>query len=93
MGQLRASSTATQALSARDHLAGRAGALAGNRRHQQDAAFGLSGARWAPLANCAITNVPGSREPCRLPGAKLTYLSAIMPVHDGDGLVSRSPGG
>ena len=42
---------------------------------------------WAPLANCAITNVPGSREPLYLQGAKLTYLSAIMPVHDGMGLV------
>ena len=41
---------------------------------------------WAPLANCAITNVPGSREPLYLQGARLTYLSAIMPVHDGMGL-------
>ena len=42
---------------------------------------------WAPLANCAITNIPGSRETLYLQGAKLTYLSAIMPVHDGMGLV------
>ena len=42
---------------------------------------------WAPLANCAITNVPGSREPLYLLGAKLTYLSAIMPISDGMGLV------
>ena len=42
---------------------------------------------WAPLANCAITNIPGSRDPLYLLGAKLTYLSAIMPVHDGMGLV------
>lgn len=42
---------------------------------------------WAPLANCAITNIPGSREPLYLQGAKLTYLSAIMPIHDGMGLV------
>jgi hypothetical protein len=42
---------------------------------------------WAPLANCAITNVPGSRESLYLQGAKLTYLSAIMPIHDGMGLV------
>jgi WS/DGAT/MGAT family acyltransferase len=42
---------------------------------------------WAPLANCAITNVPGSREPLYLQGAKLTYLSAIMPISDGMGLV------
>jgi WS/DGAT/MGAT family acyltransferase len=42
---------------------------------------------WAPLANCAITNVPGSRVPLYLQGARLTYLSAIMPVCDGMGLV------
>ncbi|MEO7108373.1 MAG: wax ester/triacylglycerol synthase family O-acyltransferase [Rhodoferax sp.] len=42
---------------------------------------------WAPLANCAITNVPGSREPLYLLGARLTYLSAIMPISDGMGLV------
>ncbi len=42
---------------------------------------------WAPLANCAITNIPGTREPLYLQGAKLTYLSAIMPVYDGMGLV------
>lgn len=42
---------------------------------------------WAPLANCAITNVPGSRVPLYLQGAKLTYLSAIMPISDGMGLV------
>lgn len=42
---------------------------------------------WAPLANCAITNVPGSRSPLYLRGAKLKYLSAIMPVSDGMGLV------
>ena len=42
---------------------------------------------WAPLANCAITNVPGSRVPLYLLGARLTYLSAIMPISDGMGLV------
>jgi hypothetical protein len=42
---------------------------------------------WAPLANCAITNVPGSRVPLYLQGARLTYLSAIMPISDGMGLV------
>lgn len=42
---------------------------------------------WAPLANCAITNVPGSRVPLYLRGARLTYLSAIMPISDGMGLV------
>ncbi len=42
---------------------------------------------WAPLANCAINNVPGSRDPLYLLGARLTYLSAIMPISDGMGLV------
>lgn len=42
---------------------------------------------WAPLANCAITNIPGSRVPLYLLGARLTYLSAIMPISDGMGLV------
>jgi WS/DGAT/MGAT family acyltransferase len=42
---------------------------------------------WVPLANCAITNVPGSRLPMYLQGAQLTYVSAIMPISDGMGLV------
>lgn len=42
---------------------------------------------WVPLANCAITNVPGPGAPLYLHGAKLTYVSAIMPVSDGMGLV------
>jgi diacylglycerol O-acyltransferase len=42
---------------------------------------------WVPLANCAITNVPGQQRPLYLQGARLTYLSAIMPISDGMGLV------
>ena len=42
---------------------------------------------WAPLANCAITNVPGPQTPLYLQGARLSYLSAIMPISDGMGLV------
>ena len=42
---------------------------------------------WTPLANCAITNIPGSRVPLYLQGARLTYVSAIMPISDGMGLV------
>lgn len=42
---------------------------------------------WAPLANCSITNIPGSSEALYLQGAKLSYLSAIMPIYDGMGLV------
>ncbi len=41
----------------------------------------------APLANCNITNVPGPQQPLYLLGARLTYLSAIMPISDGMGLV------
>ncbi len=42
---------------------------------------------WAPLANCAITNIPGPQVPLYLQGARLTYMSAIMPISDGMGLV------
>ncbi len=42
---------------------------------------------WAPLANCAIANIPGPQVPLYLHGARLTYLSAIMPIADGMGLV------
>ena len=42
---------------------------------------------WSPLANCAITNVPGPQVPLYLHGARLSYLSAIMPIADGMGLV------
>jgi WS/DGAT/MGAT family acyltransferase len=42
---------------------------------------------WAPLANCAIANVPGPQLPLYLQGARLTYVSAIMPISDGMGLV------
>ena len=40
-----------------------------------------------PLANCTITNVPGSGVPLYLNGARMTYFSAIMPISDGMGLV------
>jgi WS/DGAT/MGAT family acyltransferase len=43
--------------------------------------------QWTPLANCAIANVPGPQVPLYLQGARLTYLSAIMPIADGMGLV------
>jgi WS/DGAT/MGAT family acyltransferase len=42
---------------------------------------------WTPLANCSISNVPGPDTPLYLQGARLTYLSAIMPITDGMGLV------
>ena len=84
-----ASSTMTQALSARElsSMAEQAPslAIAATSKMLRSASAVLG--EWAPLANCAITNVPGSRESLYLQGAKLTYLSAIMPVHDGMGLV------
>ena len=43
--------------------------------------------RAAPVANCAITNVPGPSVPLYLNGARMTYFSAIMPINDGLGLV------
>lgn len=42
---------------------------------------------WAPLANCSITQLSGPEAPLYLLGARLTYLSAIMPIADGMGLV------
>jgi WS/DGAT/MGAT family acyltransferase len=47
----------------------------------------LGAGRHAPLANCAITNVPGPSVPLYLDGARMTYFSAIMPINDGLGLV------
>ncbi len=47
----------------------------------------LGAGRRAPLANCAITNVPGPTVPLYLDGARMTYFSAIMPINDGLGLV------
>lgn len=42
---------------------------------------------WVPLANFSLTNVPGPSVPLFLHGARLTYVSAIMPVSDSIGLV------
>ncbi len=47
----------------------------------------LGAGRHAPLANCAIANVPGPSIPLYLNGARMTYFSAIMPINDGLGLV------
>lgn len=83
------SSTMSQAVSAREltHLAQQAPsvAIAATSRMLRSASALMGD--WMPLANCAITNVPGSRVPLYLQGAKLTYVSAIMPISDGMGLV------
>ncbi len=47
----------------------------------------LGAGRRTPIANCAITNVPGPSVPLYLNGARMTYFSAIMPINDGLGLV------
>ena len=47
----------------------------------------LGAGRRAPLAHCAIANVPGPSVPLYLNGARMTYFSAIMPINDGLGLV------
>jgi len=60
-------------------------ALAVTTKMLRSASVQLGG--WAPLANCAIINVPGPRQPLYLRGAQLTYFSAILPVTDGMGLV------
>ena len=83
------SKTMAQAISAREltELAESAPsvAIAASSRMLRSASSQLGD--WVPLANCAITNVPGSRVPMYLQGAQLTYVSAIMPISDGMGLV------
>ena len=43
--------------------------------------------RGGPPACCTVTNVAGPAMPLYLNGARMTYLSAIMPIADGMGLV------
>ncbi len=61
------------------------GATAMLGRTAQQVARALAGRR-APLAACSITNVPGPQGPLYLCGARMTYFSAMLPVHDGMGL-------
>jgi WS/DGAT/MGAT family acyltransferase len=83
------STVMSQAISAREltHLAQQTPsvAIAATSRMLRSASAVLGD--WTPLANCAITNVPGSNVPLYLQGARLTYVSAIMPISDGMGLV------
>ncbi|MBP6319682.1 MAG: wax ester/triacylglycerol synthase family O-acyltransferase [Rubrivivax sp.] len=68
----------------RDQRGGKgAGAMLG--RTAKLVARALAGHR-APLAACSITNVPGAHGPLYLCGARMTYTSAMLPVHDGMGL-------
>jgi WS/DGAT/MGAT family acyltransferase len=39
-----------------------------------------------PLAHCTVANVPGPKRPLYLCGARMTYFSAMLPIHDGMGL-------
>jgi diacylglycerol O-acyltransferase / wax synthase len=87
---IRAQTAATAAATAGDD-----GAAGGVGHHAATLALsgkmqgllGLSGARRTPTAACTITNVAGPDVPLYLHGARMTYFSAIMPIHDGMGLV------
>lgn len=54
-------------------------------RTARAAARGLTGSR-TPLAACSITPLPSPPSPQYLCGARLTYLSAMLPIADGMGL-------
>jgi len=56
-------------------------------RAQTSAAQSLAAERGMPLPACTITHVPGPSAPVYLHGARMTYLSAILPIADGMGLV------
>lgn len=88
-GQTASSETLARALDVREFAAAGmhapAAALAVASRMMARAAQGIG--RRAPLASCAITNVPGPSRPLYLDGARMTYFSAIMPISDGMGLV------
>lgn len=79
----------TKAMSAREltDLASNAPALAIAATSKMMRAASARLGDWTPLANCSITNLPGPAVPLYLQGARLTYLSAIMPIADGMGLV------
>ena len=50
---------------------------------------GMAGARIgtrSPPANATLVHVPGPAQPMYLCGARLSYFSAILPIHDGLGL-------
>ncbi len=50
-------------------------------------ALPVAAGRGAPLACCTVTRLPGPPAPLFLCGARMTYLSAILPIADGMGLV------
>jgi WS/DGAT/MGAT family acyltransferase len=62
-----------------------AATLAMSARLFSRSAIGLG--RTAPLASCTISNVPGPSVPLYLNSSRMRYFSAIMPIHDGMGLV------
>ena len=87
--QTSSSGAVAQALSARE--------LTDIERHAPAATMALASkalagvaqgkGRHTPLANCTITRVTGPSVPMYLGGARMTYFSAILPLHDGMGLV------
>jgi len=87
--QTASSEVMAQAISAREltdineHVPAATLALTGKLLGRASAGFGHG----APMASCTITNVPGPSVPLYLNGARMTYFSAIMPIHDGMGLV------
>ena len=85
------SSAAVQAQASRAHglsdAASQAPALAIAATSKMMRAASARLGDWTPLANCSITHLPGPTVPLYLLGARLTYLSAIMPIADGMGLV------
>ncbi len=61
-----------------------AAALAWTRRTVARAAARVG--RRTPPANCTVTTLPAPPQPLFLCGARMTYTSAILPIHDGLGL-------
>jgi len=88
----------TQSLAAPDAVARLLGSRALAEASEQASAtllawgrqfVGMAGARIgtrSPPANATLAHVPGPAQPMYLCGARLSYFSAILPIHDGLGL-------
>ncbi|MBL8360374.1 MAG: wax ester/triacylglycerol synthase family O-acyltransferase [Rubrivivax sp.] len=82
-----ASGTVKQAVSVPDIIAHHAPAATLALASQLFGRTLASRGRHTPLAHCTITHVPGSDHALFLCGARLVYFSAMLPLHDGMGLV------